>query len=78
MKQASYAIILSSDPVIKVVRVQIYGNSPSGVLDTGAVPNLISAELSDLLDLVPSLPKRLLPLQTDQNKSASGAFEMAR
>lgn len=70
--KANPAVNPKGDRVLKVVPVQIYGTSTSALLDTGAVPNLISEELAKHLKLNPKPTLKTITVADGSNSSCIG------
>lgn len=71
------------DFFLKVVPVKIYGTGASVLLDRGAVPNLISTDLSKNLNLVPKPAQKMIAVgdgvvqctpKTEGRKTTLGVF----
>ena len=58
--------------VLKLVEVQIYATDVPALLDTGAVPNLISAELVEHLNLLPKATRKTITTADGSNSSCIG------
>ena len=57
---------------LKLTQVQIYATEVAALLDTGAVPNLISAELVDHLNLAPKATNRTITVADGSNSMCIG------
>lgn len=67
-------IFSSCDCVLKVITMQLYGTSAGALLDTGAVPYLISAELVDHPNLVPRPTQKKIMDADRSNSKCLGLF----